>query len=343
MSRTPRATLKDVAAFAGVSRTTASNALDGSGRVSSATRTKVQDAAERLGYSANVTASRLRSKGPKSIGLYIPQSLTDVSFHMRFTLGAASGARALGVDLTLLAYDGPTSLNRVPAVDGLIIVEALKEDAVVERLLGFGMPTLLIGKHLGPTRRGSVMAIEHEAMMTRVLDYLESVGAQRPGLLGPQDGFNSDWSVAIRRSYRQWCSRRGLPPAHYPAPAIPNAEAIDRGVRELVTHHRVDSLVGAHEGSAALAVTALQRLGIVVGPGFPVVSGVGSDSDEHTLPPLTAVDMHPFEFGVAAAQRLIGLIQEPPEKDQLWAHDASLIIRESTETPLLLQGRPIEN
>jgi DNA-binding LacI/PurR family transcriptional regulator len=109
--------------------------------------------------------------------------------------------------------------------------------------------------------------------------------------------------------------------------------AIDRGVQELVIDEHIDALIGTHEGSAALAIPALQRLDLTVGPEFPVVSGVSSASDEHTRPPLTAVDMRPFEFGRAAAQRLIELIQQPPVTDQFWAHEASLIVRESTERP----------
>lgn len=331
MAINPRATLKDVAALAGVSRTTASNALDGSGRVSLATRDRVQKAAQHLGYSANVTASRLRTKALTNIGLYIPRSLAEVSFHMHFTLGAASGARAFGVDLTVLAYDGAASLNRIPAVDGFIIVESMKDDPVVERLLDFGMPSLLVGKYLGVNTRGSVIAIDHAAMMTHALDYLESLGVQRPGLLGPEQGFGSDWSESVVTAFRSWCKRRGITPAHRPAPALPNAEAIDKGVRELLLDEHVDALIGAHEGSAALAISALQRLGITPGPDFPLVSGVGSASDQHTLPPLTAIEMHPFEFGVAAAERLIEIIQNPTVAQQHRTHEASLVIRESTE------------
>lgn len=323
--------------MAGVSRTTASNALDGSGRVSGATRDRVQQAAKQLGYSANVTAARLRTKALTNIGLYIPRSLAEVSFHMHFTLGAASGARDCGVDLTVLAYDGTASLNRVPAVDGFMIVEAMKGDPVVERLLDFGLPTLLVGQHLGANAQRPVIAIDHAAMMTKALDYLESLGARRPGLLGPESGFGSDWSESVLASYRSWCAIRGITPAHRPAPALPNAVAIDQGVQELVMDEHIDALIGAHEGSAALAIPALQRLGITVGTGFPVVSGVGSASDEHTLPPLTAVDMHPFEFGRAAAQRLIELIQQPQSADQFWNHEASLVVRQSTENSLGVQ------
>lgn len=250
---------------------------------------------------------------------------------MHFTLGAARGASAFGLDLTVLAYDGAAPLNRIPAVDGVMIVESLKDDPVVESLLDYGMPSLLVGKYLSVSARGSVIAIDHEAMMLQALDYLESLGVKRPGLLGPEEGFGSDWSESVVAAFRSWCKRRGITPAHRPAPALPNAEAIDKGVRDLVQAEHIDGLIGAHEGSAALAISALQRLGITAGPGFPLVSGVGSASDQHTLPSLTAIEMRPFDFGVSAAERLIEIIQNPTATQQHWAHEASLVIRESTE------------
>src|SRR5712691_5757133 len=57
--RSKRASLVDVAAKAGVSITTASDALTGRGRVAPATRQRVHEVAERLGYQPNPLARSL--------------------------------------------------------------------------------------------------------------------------------------------------------------------------------------------------------------------------------------------------------------------------------------------
>lgn len=66
-----RITLDDVARAAGVSRTTASESLNGKGRVAAATREAVRAAAERLGFQADPLARRLASGRCDSlIGLF---------------------------------------------------------------------------------------------------------------------------------------------------------------------------------------------------------------------------------------------------------------------------------
>ncbi|WP_395105528.1 LacI family DNA-binding transcriptional regulator [Actinomadura sp. SCN-SB] len=74
------ATLKDVAAAAGVSRSTASRALSGSPLIAPETRAAVEEAARRLNYRPNRTASALRSRQSHLIGLVIG-NLVNASFH----------------------------------------------------------------------------------------------------------------------------------------------------------------------------------------------------------------------------------------------------------------------
>ena len=52
-----RVTLREVAQEAGVSLKTASNVINHSGRMADATREKVQDVIDRLGYRVNVSAA----------------------------------------------------------------------------------------------------------------------------------------------------------------------------------------------------------------------------------------------------------------------------------------------
>ena len=64
------ATIKDIAAYTGVSPTTVSNVIHGrSGRVSEETVHKIQDAIEKLGYVPNMSARSLVSSSSKVIAL----------------------------------------------------------------------------------------------------------------------------------------------------------------------------------------------------------------------------------------------------------------------------------
>jgi hypothetical protein len=70
-----RTKLKDVAALAETSLTTAARALNGFGSVSAQTRNRVLDAAERLNYRPNLQAKGLGQRSSRSIGLVIPNLL----------------------------------------------------------------------------------------------------------------------------------------------------------------------------------------------------------------------------------------------------------------------------
>lgn len=70
-----RVTLREVAQEAGVSLKTASNVINHSGRMTDATREKVQDVIDRLGYRVNVSARNLNRGKTGFITLAVP-SLT---------------------------------------------------------------------------------------------------------------------------------------------------------------------------------------------------------------------------------------------------------------------------
>ncbi len=65
-------TIYDVAQAAAVSIATVSRALSGSGRVSDATRKRVLDAVQVLGYEPNSIARSLVTRATQTIGLLLP-------------------------------------------------------------------------------------------------------------------------------------------------------------------------------------------------------------------------------------------------------------------------------
>src|ERR1700723_3983406 len=87
-----RATIRDVAAAAGVSIGTASKALNGQGKLRSETRERVAEAAQRLGFAPNPLAQALLAGRSFTVGL-----ITTDSFG-RFSIPVMLGAEnALGL------------------------------------------------------------------------------------------------------------------------------------------------------------------------------------------------------------------------------------------------------
>ena len=74
MQKSGAVTVRDVATMAGVSLSTVSNVLNRPDRVASATRARVTDAIEHLGYIRNDAARALRLGESRAVGLVISES-----------------------------------------------------------------------------------------------------------------------------------------------------------------------------------------------------------------------------------------------------------------------------
>jgi DNA-binding LacI/PurR family transcriptional regulator len=72
-----RPTINDVAALSGVSKSTVSNVMRGTGSVSDATRRRVVEAVDRLGYRPNATARNLVMQRTNLIGVVVGDLAND--------------------------------------------------------------------------------------------------------------------------------------------------------------------------------------------------------------------------------------------------------------------------
>lgn len=120
-------TLKDVAAAAGVSISTASRSLAGNTSISKATRTRVQDVAEKLNYRPNAQARALRSARSHAIGLIIPNLDNPYFAAMAAAVEKEANAQGIATIITSCGEDPERLVTALEAlgqrrVDGIIAV-----------------------------------------------------------------------------------------------------------------------------------------------------------------------------------------------------------------------------
>ncbi|GAB3455221.1 LacI family DNA-binding transcriptional regulator [Kineococcus endophyticus] len=119
-------TMRDVAAEAGVSPMTVSNALTGRRPVSEATRRTVLEAVDRLGYQVNVAARSLRQGRTGVVGIAVPT--LDSHYYSRLAhrlvLAFSQAGLATVVEETHASREGELAAfrdSRLNAYDGLVI------------------------------------------------------------------------------------------------------------------------------------------------------------------------------------------------------------------------------
>jgi DNA-binding LacI/PurR family transcriptional regulator len=321
-------TIRTVAERAGVSTTTASDAMRGSGRVSERTRARVLEVAEALRYVPNGSAQHLRRASTGAIGLHLPAVLTRSNYYMSFVFGVVERAAADSHDVTLLTSGQPEA-RRTPRVDGLVLGDPLAGDPLVERLMTAGVPTVTCERFPGDAPATGVVRSEHAAAVSELLDHLRASGARRPALIVA--GAESDWAGAVHQGFRDWCARHAVLPTVRTVPFDTPVEALHAAAHDLLaTDPRIDALVCAPAGAAAVLLPVLRDAGRTVGEDLLLASCVDGPSMQSADPPITAIDLQPREAGAACAALLFDLLTGVAQAGTERLHPTKLIIRSST-------------
>lgn len=193
-SRTPRSrpTMREVAALAGVAIKTVSRVVNGVPTVDPAIAARVREAADKLGYRPNLTASSLRRGDGRTatIGMLVEDAANPFSAALTRTVENVARGRGSLVLVGSLDEDPARERELAQAlidrrVDGLVIVPAGRDHSylISEQRSGTCMvfvdrePSLLDADAVvSDNRQGSVTAIEH----------LLKSGHRRIGYLGDQ-------------------------------------------------------------------------------------------------------------------------------------------------------------
>ena len=143
-------TMRDVAAEAGVSPMTVSNALTGRRPVSDATRRRVLETVDRLGYTVNVAARSLRQGRTGVVGVAVPTLDSHYYGQLSHRLVRAFGAAGLAtvVEETGASRSGELAAfrdSRRSACDGLVIA-ALGLSEQDFRALSGDVPIVVLGE-----------------------------------------------------------------------------------------------------------------------------------------------------------------------------------------------------
>lgn len=258
--RPARPTMKDVAALAGVAIKTVSRVMNGDPTVAADLAARVRDAAGKLGYRPNLTASSLRrgDRRTSSIGLL----LDDVSnpFSAGLLRAVEDVARERGVQILIGSLDADPEREREMAitlidrgVDGLIIVPAAADQSYLLAERNLGIKVVFLDREprfldadavVSSNRLGAAAAVDH----------LLSHGHRRIAYLGD----NPAIATAIQRfeGYEQALERAGL----RTDPAIVRHNL--RSIRA-ATEAAIDLLTGPRPPTALFAGQNLITIGVI--------------------------------------------------------------------------------
>jgi DNA-binding LacI/PurR family transcriptional regulator len=307
-----RPTVRDVASVAGVSPTTVSHALNGKGRVDERTRRRVEDAANRIGYRANVIARNLRSGRTGMVCLVLPTIGHDaranealgLDYYMRLASAAAAAAFAHEYALLLPPpLRSVADLGDLP-IDGGILADPDMNDPRLSMFKALGLPVVTIERDLGTDEDAWYVTSDNDANTRMVLDHLADRGASRIALLAPDA--RRAWVEETSRTFASWTQAHGRQPFVVPVPHEHlEGSAYATTLQLLDRPDRPDAIFALSEGYATGALRAARERGLRVPGDLMLVAGADSQQASASDPSITAMDLHPAEHAAAAVELLV--------------------------------------
>lgn len=336
--RQGRAGIRDVAAAAGVSITTVSDALNGKGRLPDATRSHVRAVADRLGYRPSAAARTLRTGKSGLIGLTVttygeePFTFTEFAYFAEMARAATSAALARGYALVILPATSRHSAFDIwsnVALDGTVVIDPSDRDPLVTELVRSGVPVVSDGRPAGNLPVTAWVDNDHEAAVRGLLDHLAESGARRIGLL---TGTSTDTYTRLSTSaYLDWCERVGQEPVVEAYPAHDPAAGAVAADRLLARPDRPDAVYGLFDPNGTDLLAAARRYGLRVPEDLLLVCCSESSVYAGTEPPITTLSLKPGRIGNMVIQLLIDAIEgegSPRPVEQVMPTD--LIVRTSS-------------
>lgn len=320
------ATLDDVARAAGVSRSTASRVIAGTGPASAAARDRVHAAADRLGYAPDQVAKSLVTGAGYRLLVAVAgltPEVVDDPYVSRFLAGAARSAAAHGVGVSLewLPMQAPGRLRELAtdrSVRAVLLLNATEEIlAAVPAALHGRVISVGIGSRTVPS-----FDIDNAGGATAVLHHLYATGRRRIAMIiGP------GWMPCTQRpvvAYRRVMREAGLTPRLVRGDFT--AAGGRRGAREVLRRWPDTDAIFAISDAPALGALAVLRADGIDVPGDVAVAGFDDIPFAALSSPTLTTATHPVDrIAAGAAAAVLDQVRLPP----VTAYPSELVRRES--------------
>lgn len=331
-------TLEEVAEVAGVSRSTASRAINGGYKVSAKAQAAVDNAIAQLGYSPNRAARTLVTRRTDSIALVVPEPdervLSDPFFAATIK-GLSQVLQDTDKQLVMVmtrvgerASSPAARYLRNRLVDGAIVVSHHREDELDRVLVVSRLPCVFIGRPWAAQEPVQYVDVNNYLGARRATEYLIARGCRRVATIaGPLD-----MAAGVDRlsGWRQAMVDAGLPADAVACGDFTTAGGTSSMEQLLAEHPDIDGLFAASDLMASGALDVLVSRGIRVPQDIKLMGFDGLGVDTSTTPRLSTMRNPVLEMTVKAGELLLEQISAGSAPAEPVIFNAELIVRAST-------------
>lgn len=329
-------TIFDVAHAAGVGIGTVSRVLNRHPLVSPATRQRVLEAIERLGYRPSPTAQAFGGRRTHTLELVVP--VFSGGFLLDILRGIEDALAQTPYTLTVRTVEDADERDRVfdeccarGSADGALVVWLSPTDAFLRRLASGSFAAVLLNAvHPGVSSVG----VDHDLAAEQALTYCHRIGHRRMALVDQrQDPLDPSSPGMCQRAYGRFMADTGLPaPEAYERLAEPGAAAgADAADALLALDEPPTAIVAASEAQALGVMMAARKQGWRI-PGDLSVVGY-NDSPLARQLGLTTVCVPLRDMGRQAADVLVAALAQPEAEPTAALLPTELVVRQTCGAP----------
>jgi LacI family transcriptional regulator len=327
-------TLHDVAALAGVSPRTVSRVVNDQSGYGEATRLRVLEAIEKVGYRPNMLARALITRKTGTVGLVVPQMVDP--FFAELVDGVQAAAKASGRTMIIAKHDDDLGefdsiLEKLSsfAVDGAIVYSPRGDRATLIKHALRGLKTVALGMEISGTNLGSVLWDVSRGAEVGV-QHLVSSGRTKLVMLSHTGAANSLLLPRRETAFRQTLQSAGLEFSEDRVvrydPTIDGGRAAMEAI--LAAGVAVDGVFAYNDAMAIGALQALALAGRRVPDDVAIVGFNDIALCAALVPALTSVRLDRTDIGRAAVSLLDRMGSSGEHHAPVYA-EVELIVRQS--------------
>ncbi|MCH4898851.1 MULTISPECIES: LacI family DNA-binding transcriptional regulator [Pseudomonas] len=327
------ATIKDVAALAGISYTTVSHVVNKTRPVSEEVRLKVEAAIKSLDYVPSAVARSLKAKTTATIGLLVPNSLNP--YFAELARGIEDYCERNGYCVILCNSDDNPDKQRSylrvlleKRIDGLIVASAGGDSGLAQGLAGVKTPMVIVDRGLEGVD-ADLVRIDHEYGAYLATRHLLELGHRDIATIGGPTSTSvaqmrqAGFARALKEAGVEVAPSRMLE-SDFTSTGGYNAASV------LLEHNPPSAIFAGNDMIGIGVLRAAAERNVRVPAELSVIGFDDIQMSRYVYPALTTVGQSILQLGEMAAEVLLRRIATPDLATDQRIVTPSIVLREST-------------
>lgn len=319
--------------------------MSGARPISEATRQRINQAIEELGYHPNRLARSLAGRRTKIIALLYPTQTSGYldDIQLEFISSVANTASCNGYGMLLFTTrSGEQDILRFireRLIDGLILMEVEMQDARVSLMKQMEYPFSLIG-HCENNDGVSFVDLDFYNALRMCVEHLAELGHREIAFLSTTQNTEAGTATYVHesmRSFNETVTQLGIHGVI--RVSHPSIDCASEAMRALFEEHPgITAAIAANDPIYSGMVDTIQARGLTIPGDFSTVGIISQQTAERYNPKVTSLTIPSGEMGRLGAEFLIQRLEGKLDEPRQVLLSPKLIIRQSTSRSPMAGG-----